>query len=139
MDAFISAHPVIGLPLAVMSQIPEQSSTGHADRHGPKGHPSGGGSHILLHQRPKDDKKGNKLECLKNTPQELEHQAFFPCPSLLSGKGKKTAVCVKHVLSLLPAVRCPWPVCVLPTYGCKERSVPAVRHVSRHPKHAHAQ
>ena len=68
MDALFRAHPVIGVPLAVVGQIPAQGGSGHADRHDPKGHPWGGPGHVLLYQGAEHDQQRHKLQSLKNAP-----------------------------------------------------------------------
>ena len=68
MDAFLCTHPIIGVALAVVSQIPAQGGSGHADRHNPKGHPRGGTGHVLLYQGAEHNQQRRKLQRLENAP-----------------------------------------------------------------------
>ena len=134
MDALFRAHPVIGVPLAVVGQIPAQGGSGHADRHDPKGHPWSGPGHVLLYQGTEHDQQRRKLQSLKDAPQQFKGHTFIPSAFLCPGEAKESFICVKHTPHLLPSDRCPAPACELPTFADRADTVPTVLHVSRHPK-----
>ena len=133
MDALLRTHTVIGVPLAVVGQIPAQGGPSHADRHDPKSHPWSGPGHVLLYQSTENNQQRRKLQSLKNAPQQFKGHSLIPSAFLLPGKTEKPFICVKHACHLLLPYPHPSPACGPPTSERRGDTVSTTPHVFPHP------